>query len=407
MMWWLGWACSGGGGTPTTPQAIEEPVDSGTESEVDATTPTGDSRATAATSFTGDTGGDALVLTWASSAPAIGLEGTFPVGLAPSYEAVQGLHGAWALMLADLAVQDLLGGLGVTPSNPCWSRPSFPRWTFTLDYTGCAKIGATGAAVATNHANGLQTLSPDALTLEGRIVSGTLGFDLQTTHAAGHTYAAFGTSEASPSTTQLASIGVSVDGTPYDVDLDGTLDLDITNADARWWGTATVSTKPVTSWTIGGLKATDGVPLSDWDQCRCSQQGGMAASAPLTATRVVLDIDDFEVKPDLIDDPELTIDVDVTIDGTVALQSTGCGSVDTTFTTTAKTMSIDGVDVASAMAAWCAKPPKGFKERCPALVHAAQTLPNEVSVSVDPALWNAAAETWRVATLDLSGCTVP
>ncbi|MEM6929447.1 MAG: hypothetical protein AAF602_21080 [Myxococcota bacterium] len=337
-----------------------------------------------------DTGEPPLFFTFKSQVPVTGLGAEISEAAVRAHQASNLLLSSQRLLAADEKVQDELrsfGGDGDVPRSAfqCWTRPQFPRWTFTLAFgDACGEFDIEGAAGIERHPTQQLLYNFQNFNIQGREMSGTLA--LNTRDRATNVPFAFvlyDTELDDPGLDARTEIGVTLGpGIRSGITFDGGAAVSFTNQAWSVWGTSQISGSDDEITVVHGARTVDGVaPDSptgadvlrsslDWLECRCPTSGLTSQEMPLVITEVTVDIDDLEEEPDEVDDPPLTIPVEAQVDGRGILNHIGCGEYEVEYEADALQITLDKQLVFAELQFVCDTRTINDPERCTAFQQA-------------------------------------
>jgi hypothetical protein len=331
-----------------------------------------------------------------------------------------------ALVAADDKVQDRLntdGGGDALPSFrgalDCWTRPDYPMFSFSIDYTPClSTYQMSGGVFVNDHPSGPLLFEFGAFTIVDREIGGVLALDTTDAFAEPLYWTAYNTEGDDPEPENDVKIGVKLDDVLYGVSYWGGASVDFINQEWSMWGVATIGPEEAPIEVIHGGETAEDVGPADppganvlksslnWLECRCPQSGITSLPMPLLFSSVRIDIDDLEDVPDVIDDPEMDIEVDFELSGQGVLTHTGCGSYDVNYQTQTVEIPISKDQLTGAISFQCATLAINDEQRCEALLAAANNLSGDLLVEVS----QEAATTTALAAVeqdfDTSWCQV-
>lgn len=329
-----------------------------------------------------------------------------------------------AVVVADQKVQDRLNtdGGGGSPFRAavldCWARPEFPMFSFAIDYTNCSTYQMGGGVFVNDHPSGPLLLEFQNFRISEREIGGVLGLDTRDAYPAPLYWQAYDTNAENPGLDNRVQIGVTVDRSAYGVTYDGGASVDFLNQQWSMWGVATITGGETEMTVVHGAADAAGVspagPTGDdvlksslnWLECRCPQSGISSYDMPLNFQVVTIDIDDLEVEPDDIDDPDMEIPFDFDVQGRAVLTHTGCGEYDVDYQTDAAVIPLPIDRLVGAISFQCDTLAIPDRQRCQAMVQAASRLGSDllIEVGVDAVTATAAASVER--DFDTTWCRI-
>jgi hypothetical protein len=358
---------------------------------------------------------------------------SFDASIAPevvqAHQASSAFLSAVAVAAADPKVQDRLASNGEgavggfrTGSLDCWARPQFPMFSFTLDYTGCDAYGMQGGIFVEDHPSGPLLFSFLDFQVTDRKVGGTVAFDTRDAYPEPMYWQLYGTDGDNPGLDNEVPIGLTV---KYDSatlsfpsTYSGGANVDFLTQQLSVWGVLTTGPADAPITVVHGGVAPADVPPDDprdadvlqtplnWLACRCPTSGTSTYDMPMHFAEVTVDIDDLEVEPDDVDDPDLVIPVDFDLVGTGTLEHTGCGTYDVSYESEEAVIEIQMEQVLGVLTFACQTLVINDPIRCQALIDATRELEVlEVQVSKPDASATAAAAV--AAEFDTQGYCLP
>jgi hypothetical protein len=309
-----------------------------------------------------------------------------------------------ALVVADEKVQDRLntdGGGSYLRGAPlqCWERPAYPMFSFVLNYTTalCESNGISGGVFVNDHPSGPLLFEFNNLAIEDgsdpREIGGVLALDTRDAFPEPLYWQAYDTDSTNPGVDNRIPLGVEIERTLHGISYTGGASIDFLGQTWSMWGVATVTVDNEQLTVVHGARTPEEVapdeptgadvlktPLN-WLECRCPTSGVQALDMPLQFTSVTIDIDDLEVEPDAIDDPEVTVPVDHQLFGQGVLEHTGCGTYDVDYQTEAVELPVPTEQLVGAISFLCATATIP-EQRCSALVAAAANLEGDLRVEI-------------------------
>lgn len=312
------------------------------------------------------------------------------------------LLAATSVVVADEKVQDRLnvdgGGSTLRAAYlACWSRPQYPMFSFAIDYTPCSSFQMGGGVFVDDHASGPLlfefenfSIFPDAIT---RSITGTLALDTRDAFPAPLYWQAYNTDSDNPGLDNPVPIGVNLDRKSYGTAYAGGASVDFLAQQWSMWGTLTIGESDPLVVVHGGRVPEDVAPDEpsgadvlksslNWLSCRCPTSGISSYDMPLHFSEVTLDIDDLEVDPDEVDDPDLVIPLDYDVDGRGVLTHTGCGTYDVDYDSDTVTIPLSVDRLVGAVSFLCDTRTIADLQRCNALVAAAGRLEGDLQIEV-------------------------
>lgn len=308
-----------------------------------------------------------------------------------------------AVVAADDKVQDRLntdGGGDIQPSFrgalDCWTRPEFPMFSFSIDYTNCGNYQMSGGVFVNDHPSGPLLFEFEAFKITDREIGGVLALDTTDAYPSPLYWTAYNTEGDDPEPGNDVKIGVKLDSELYGVSYWGGASVDFINQEWSMWGVATMGPEEAPIEVVHGWEYVEDAEAEDptsgnvmksslnWLECRCPQSGTMSLEMPLQFSSVRIDIDDLEDVPDVIDDPEMDIEVNFELSGRGVMTATGCGSYDVDYRPQTETVEIpiSKDQLTGAISFQCATLAINDEQRCDALLAAAGNLPGDLLVSV-------------------------
>lgn len=334
------------------------------------------------------------------------------------------LLSSMAVAVADQKVQDRLNtdGGGVAPFRAavldCWERPEFPMFSFAIDYTGCSVYQMGGGIFVNDHPSGPLLFEFQNFQISDREIGGVLGLDTRDAYPSPLYWQAYDTNAENPGLDNRVQIGVTLDRTAYGVTYDGGASVDFLNQQWSMWGVATITGGETEMTVVHGAADPSGVAPADppgadvlasslnWLECRCPQSGISSYDMPLHFTMVTIDIDDLEVEPDEVDDPDLEIPFDFDVQGRAVLTHTGCGEYDVEYQTDDATIPLPVDRLVGAVSFQCDTLAIPDRQRCQALVQAASRLGDELLIEVGAAEVTSTAKTAVERDFDTTWCRI-
>jgi hypothetical protein len=344
-----------------------------------------------------------------------------------AHRASSALLSAISVAAADPKVQDRLqsngGGTRAadfrTGSLDCWSRPEFPMFSFTLDYTDCQAYGMQGGIFVEDHPSGPLLFSFLNWQVTDRTVGGTLAFDVRDAYPEPMFWQLYPTDGDNPGLDNIVPIGLTVKDESarlsFASDYRGGASVDFLNQEISVWGVLTTgpADAPITV-VHGGVKPGD-VPPDDprdadplqtplnWLSCRCPTAGTSTYDMPLHFSEVVIDIDDLESDPDDVDDPDLIVPVDFDLAGKGTLTHTGCGEYDVAYDAEQAVIELPMEQLLGVLTFACQTLVINDPVRCQALIDATREL-ETLEVEIPPADANATATAAVQSDFDTTYC---
>jgi hypothetical protein len=324
------------------------------------------------------------------------------------HKASSALVSAVSVVAADPKVQDRLvtngggGGAFRTGSLDCWTRPQFPMFSFTLDYTDCGQYAMDGGVFVEDHPSGPLLFSFLNWQVDERTVGGTFAFNTTDAFPDPLYWRNYATDASDPSAENDVAIGITVPtdsgSQKFSIEYTGGSTVDTLLTELSLWGVLTTKRADGSDVNVilGGTRAED-VPSDDprdadvlrtplnWLACRCPTSGTSTYDMPLHFTEVVLDIDDLEVEPDDVDDPDLVIPVDFDLLGTGVLAHTACGEYDVTYDSDDATFVLPTDRLIGVLSFQCETLAINDPVRCQALIDAARGLEAGLEIQIPKA----------------------
>jgi hypothetical protein len=282
----------------------------------------------------------------------------------------------------------------------CWERPEFPMFSFTLDYSNCAEYLMAGGVYVEDHPSGPLLFSFLDFSVDERTVGGTVSFDTRGAYPEPQFWQMYPTNADDPGIENPADINVSLrtesGSVRFPSQYTGGATIDFLNQQLSVWGVFTTGdAKNRVTVVHGAVDAAD-VPPDDprdadvlslplnWLSCRCPTAGTETYDMPLHFSEVIIDIDDLEVEPDDVDDPDLVIPVDYDLVGKGILERTGCGEYDVTFDAPPAEIVLSSERLVGVISFQCDTLAINDVARCNALIAAAREL-GELVVEIQEA----------------------
>lgn len=364
--------------------------------------------------------------TFNSSVKAKSFEATISPDTIAAHQVTTAVLASTAVVVADEKVQDRLAVDGGGEEPPafrgaygnCWLRPDHPMFSFTIDYTGCQPFNMGGGVFVIDHPSGPLLFGFYDFFIAERTLGGTLAFDTRGAYPANYFWKVYNTDNSNPSVDNRVPLGVTLDRTQYGVQYDGGANLDFLHQTWGMWGLLT--TGPVESPTtviLGGTTPEEVAPDDrpgenalksslNWLSCRCPTSGLSTYDMPLHFTKVVVDIDDLEVEPDEVDDPEMEIPLDWDLEGKGILTHVGCGEYDVEYQATDANIPLSQAQLVGAVSFLCDTKAVPDQARCNAMVDAAQDLGEGFTIQVKQADATKTADDAVQAEFDTSFCKI-
>lgn len=306
-----------------------------------------------------------------------------------------------AIVSADEKVQDRLNvdGGGPPPAFraaalDCWSRPEFPMFSFSIDYTPCSTYQMGGGVFINDHPSGPLLYEFEAFKITDREIGGVLAFDTREAYPSPLFWQAYNTEGSDPGLDNPVQIGVKLDNELYGVSYSGGAAIDFAAQEWSMWGVMTVGIDGNPFTVVHGASSPDDISPDEptgadvlksslnWLECRCPQSGISSLDMPLVFTSVTVDIDKLEDVPDVIDDPEMEIEVDFTMPGRGVLTHTGCGIYDVEYEAETALIPVTREKLAGAISFQCATLAIDDEQRCDALLAAAGRMSGDLMIEV-------------------------
>jgi len=361
-----------------------------------------------------DTGAPPLSFTFDTVVPVVELDAEISEAAVRAHQASNLLLGAQRLLAADEKVQDELRSYGDSGEAErgafqCWTRPQFPRWTFTVAYEeACGEFDLEGAAGIERHPTQQLLFNFQNFSINDREMSGTLALNtLGRAKNVPFSFIQYDTQLDNPGLDAREGIGVTVaPGVRPGITFDGGSAVSFANQTWSVWGTSRVAglDEPIT--VVHGARTPEEVAPDlptgvdvlrsslDWLECRCPTSGLASQEMPLELTEVTIDIDDLEDEPDNIDDPTLTVPVDLTVDGETGeaqpfridgrgiLSYEGCGEYGVEYEAEPLQITLDKQLVFAELQFVCDTRTIDDPERCAALQQALLRTADDIKVDV-------------------------
>jgi hypothetical protein len=314
-----------------------------------------------------------------------------------AHQASSAFLSAVAVAAADPKVQDRLAsngegaGAGFRAATlDCWSRPEFPMFSFTLDYTDCQAYGMGGGIFVEDHPSGPLLFSFLNWQVDDRTVGGTVAFDTRDAYPEPMYWQLYGTDGDNPGPENVVPVGLSVKSESARLSFPsayaGGANVNFFNQEISVWGVLTTgpADAPITV-VHGGVDPAE-VPPDDprdadvlqtplnWLACRCPTSGTSTYDMPLHFSEVSVDIDALEAEPDDVDDPNLVIPVDFDLTGKGVLTHTGCGEYDVDYQSEDAVLEIPVDRLVGVISFQCDTLAINDPIRCQALIDAAREL---------------------------------
>ncbi|MCA9492882.1 MAG: hypothetical protein KC621_23280 [Myxococcales bacterium] len=322
-----------------------------------------------------------------------------------AHQVVTALLAGTAVVVSDDKVQDRLrvdGGGEEPPAlraayGRCWSRPEHPMFSFTIDYTGCQPFNMGGGVFVIDHPSGPLLFGFYDFFIADRTVGGTLAFDTRGAYPSPYFWKVYNTDNSNPGEDNRVPIGVTLDRTSYGVTYDGGASVSFFQQTWSMWGV--LETGPIENpvqVVLGGVEPGDVAPDErpgenalksslNWLECRCPTSGVATYDMPLHFTEVTVDIDDLEVDPDGIDDPEMVIPLDYDLEGRAILTHVGCGEYDVEYQAEDASIPLSSDRLVGAVSFLCDTRAISDLNRCNALVDAARDVGDGFVIEVKKA----------------------
>lgn len=374
---------------------------------------------------TADTAPPPLSFTFKTQVPASELSAEIADSAVKAHQASNLLLSAQRLLAADEKVQDELrsyGGDGDVPRGAfqCWTRPQFPRWTFTLAYgDSCAQFDLEGAAGIERHPTQQLLYNFQNFSVKGREMSGTLALNtLGRAKNVPYSFVLYDTELDNPGIETRTEIGVTLGpGNRAGITFDGGAAVNFTNQTWSVWGTSRISGSEDPITVVHGARTAEEVaPDSptganvvrsslDWLECRCPTQGLASQEMALEITSVMIDIDDLQEERDGVNDPVLEIDVEQRIEGRAIFNYTGCGEFELEYETEPLQITLDKQLVFAELQFVCDTRTINDPERCAALQQALLRNSEDLVVDITTEDLVATAQDAALVQLDTSWCS--
>lgn len=355
---------------------------------------------------------------------------TYDAALAPevveAHQASTALLAGLSVVAADPKVQDRLrvDGEGAPSgfragSLDCWERPEFPMFSFTLDYTGCSEYLMSGGVFVEDHPSGPLLFTFLDWAVDDRKVGGTMSFDTRGAYDAPMFWQLYPTDEADPGPDTPLPIYLSLktdNGQQrFASSYTGGANVDFLTQQISVWGVLTTGPQEAPVTVVHGATVPEDVPPDDprdadvlqtplnWLSCRCPTSGTESYDMPLHFTEVIIDLDDLEVEPDDVDDPDLVIPVDYDLVGKATLHHTGCGEYDVEYDAPAAAIELSADRLIGVISFQCDTLAINDVARCNALIGAARAL-GTLTVEIGAAEATATALTAVEESFDTDFC---
>ena len=334
-----------------------------------------------------------------------------------------------SLVVADQKVQDRLntngGGGELLRAAPlqCWYRPQYPMFSFAIDYTGCeAQYGISGGVFVNDHPSGPLLFEFNNFQIQAdatvREIGGVLALDTRNAFPEPLYWNAYNTDGDNPGLKNPVQLGIGLDRETFGLSYSAGASVDFLNQEWAMWGVATIGVGKESITVVHGGRVPEDVSPSEptgtdvlksslnWLDCRCPTSGVQALDMPLRFSSVTVDVDDLEVEPDGIDDPDVQIPVDYELFGQGVLTHTGCGTYDVEYQTQAVEIPVPVNQLVGAVSFLCATFEIADEQRCGALVAAAGGLGEDLKVQVSQEEATAVALAAVEADFDTTWCNI-